>query len=175
MSFYSKNKGGLDDVTQYRAILRPSNKRVGWEEKVVNQKCKILLSKSFISRRFVQWSSLTHFSHLGSLDHFRATLNEIEGFGDFVSTAIKGLLQYRSSIMQNRGGRDAVCSDLAAIGSRGADVAAIPRLTSQIVKTQAPPHSILKLAGRNTPPPSDTYSPADTTEARLLVCIMWYF
>lgn len=67
----------------------------------------------------------------GDLDHFSANLNQIVSFGDFVSHAIKKLLQYGNTHLANQATRNAVTGRPSR---RGPSVATIRRLTGLIAK-----------------------------------------
>lgn len=97
---YSKNKGGVDGSSKYRAIFRSSTTTITWEKRFVKQTINNLLIKVFVDWSFVHLhrpEGDTMFTF--SLDVLRRKLNRVESFGDFVSKLSEGIMDYGTSLM----------------------------------------------------------------------------
>lgn len=94
--FYSKLKGGVDEVTQLRSILRSSTCAPQWEFKFVLQVMKTIIINSFLTWTFMPLDSKNIdnnniFQRLNGLKNFQC-------FADFVPYAVRKLLFYANTI-----------------------------------------------------------------------------
>lgn len=90
------------------------------------QSCKNLFINAFIGWRFVQWSELNVVSGFKNLDHLRTSLNDIASLGDFVSIAVRELIQHGTTLFADI----ATYQALSGGGfGRGASLVTIRRLT----------------------------------------------
>lgn len=102
---YSKTKGGVDGVTQYRSIMRSSTTTMGWEQKLVTQTLKTLLINSFIAWRLVETCGTDNGYEFKSLHAFRSKLNSLESFADYVWAVSRELLGYGDLLQTQSGAR----------------------------------------------------------------------
>lgn len=84
-SIYSKTKGGVDGMTQWRSIMRSPTSSMKWEQKLVTQCLKTVLVNAFIGFRLLQVEHLLgSSSSFKSLTAFRNSLNAVESFPTFL-------------------------------------------------------------------------------------------
>jgi hypothetical protein len=92
-SYYSRTKGGVDGVTQARALLRTSTTNLGWEQKIVSQVLKTVIVNAFVAWRMSVREDLVETSEsFKSVDRYRQILNNVQPLGDFVLDLCKEML-----------------------------------------------------------------------------------
>ena len=98
-AFYSKLKCGVDGTTQFRAVLRAPTATLRWEQKMVTQTLKTLLTNGFICWRICTIYDISNSDDVfGSLLSFRNKLNHLEPFGDYVNHTCRELFTYADKL-----------------------------------------------------------------------------
>jgi len=97
-TLYSKTKGGVDGLTQFRNILNTPSSSLPWEQKMVIQCLKNLMISSFISYRFTTCRHLVQSSDaFKSLHFFQSGLNHLESLSTFIYYSSSELLTVAQS------------------------------------------------------------------------------